>query len=286
MRLDLDNLLGLLFFVFFIVLPLISRANKKGQPPGKGQGRPGQPVQGGQHGAPRVPLPGQPVASSDRASPATITLEEIRRRVQEAQAREAASMGGSTPGVPAMPGAPRPMPRGLVASDPFESTLVSGAPPPSVLGREGGAEQVGTGPSALGREGSSPQPVPRPGPAPTQPTVTQPSSRTPSILGREGPAPRERGRSLQHVRPTVAPTQAAEGRARSRAEIGDHAGAAATGATNDAQRRHAASLGATLSPVAGMRFDRAGILHGLIWHEVLSEPPALKRLRRTRSRPH
>ena len=94
MSFDLDNLLGLLFFVVFIVLPLFSRGKKKSQPQqGKtAQGQAPRPpvAPGGQPttAAPRAPLSGQPVASADRGASRTITLEEIALLGRERQDEE------------------------------------------------------------------------------------------------------------------------------------------------------------------------------------------------------
>ena len=277
MRFDLDNLLGLLFFVVFIILPLFSRAKKKGQAQqGQGQGQgttrpptapvaPGQPA--GSTVRRSVPLPGQPTASADRGPSTTITLEEIRRRVQEAQLRESGGAGTAFP-PPAPPAVPAPQ-RGLVSSDPFGGSLMGGSSsqPRTILGREGGA-QPPPRPTILGREGSSPQ---------TSPGV-------PSPLGREGESPaqvarRQSLRGREAPRPQTVPTVTRQGGRTARA-------AAAEIGAQDSQRRGAGLLGANLSPAGALRFDKTAIMHGLIWHEVLGEPPSIKRLRRTRSRLH
>jgi len=290
---DLDNLLGLLFFVVFIILPLFSRGKKKqaqqGKPaqgaPQRSSGAPAQPTATTASTASRGP---QPTASIDRGASSTITLEEIARRVQEAQLRESGStgMGGPPPAAP--PPAARQY-RGLVSSDPFERTLVSGTQPGSALGREGEATQASlTRPSALGREGAMPSGQAQQGtsvigregtpagalsdtsPLGREGASRQAGGRRSSPLGREGPSARV-APSLRQIR--------------QREDKSARAAAAVIG-ENEEQRRRPGQLGATLSPVGPLRFDRAGILHGLIWHEVLGEPPSLKRLRRSRSRLH
>lgn len=279
MSFDLDNLLGLLFFVVFIVLPLFSRGKKKSQPQqGKtAQGQAPRPpvAPGGQPttAAPRAPLSGQPVASADRGASRTITLEEIARRVQEAQLRETASAGGTL--MQPAPAAPPPR-RPLVAGDPFEGSLVSGTrttAPASALGREGAAPDPSRQQaSVLGREGSQPSAesrgslLGREGQGP-QPSRSQTRTQRAGSLGREGPSTRV-APSLRQLRDKTARAAAAV--------IGE----------NEEPRRRTGPIGATLSPVGPLRFDRAGIMHGLIWHEVLGEPPSLKRLRRSRSRLH
>lgn len=267
MRIDLDTLLGLLFFVVFFVLPVLSRARSK-QPP---QGRTGAPspgrtasaptASGGSGGAsnPRPSAMGGGRPQAGTASQGTPTqgapppdsplamLEEIRRRVQEAQEREragkrqagqpdptrAASAPRAPASRPAANSAGAPAGRGLVSSDPFERGLVSGEPrrPPPA--------------SALGREGR------------TTATVTAdplrverlPARRKGTIEGPEAPAAR---------RATQAPAD---------------------------KRRRDAGLGARLGALGLDRLDRATVLHGLVWHEILDEPAAYRRLRRQRSRP-
>lgn len=281
MSFDLDNLLGLLFFVVFIVLPLFSRGKKKGQQPQQGKSAAGEqprapvaPTRQASTTAPRAPLSGQPTASADRGGSMTITLEEIARRVQEAQMRESASSGGAgLPPAPTGPVAPPPR-RGLVASDPFEGSLVSSSGPPrTTLGREGSAPAPGQQRmSVLGREGGAPDP----------------RAHT-SVLGREGmgpqpPQPRS-GRSHASLLGREGPQTGMEPSLRQLKDKTARAAAAVIGENEDSRRRSGV-LGATLSPVGPLRLDRAGIMHGLIWHEVLDEPPSLKRLRRSRSRLH
>lgn len=293
MSFDLDNLLGLLFFVVFIVLPLFSRGKKKQSQQGKSaQGAPPRPpqvpAQPSATGAPRSPVVRQPTASVDRGASSTITLEEIARRVQEAQLRESGSTGVGGP-PPAPSGQSARTSRGLVASDPFERTLVSSSQPRTVLGREGDVPQPSLmRPSVLGREGA-----PAAGQAHQGASVIgregmpAGSLADSSLLGREGVGRQAGGRRsspLGREGPTtrVAPSLS---QMRQRQDKSARAAAAVIG-EGEEQRRRSGQFGATLSPVGPLRFDRAGIMHGLIWHEVLGEPPSLKRLRRSRSRLH
>lgn len=266
MRFDLDNLLGLLFFVVFFVLPVLSRARSK-QPP---QGRTGAPPPGRTAPAPtassgsgRASNPAPSAAGSGRPQASTAPqgappqgapppdsplamLEEIRRRVQEAQERERAgrrpggksgtSKATTAPGAPAArpstASAGAPAGRGLVSSDPFERGLVSGEPrrppPASALGREGRTATVTADPLRVER---------------------LPARRKGTIDGPEAPAAR---------RTAPAPAD---------------------------KRRKDAGVGARLGALGLDRLDRATVLHGLVWHEILDEPAAYRRLRRQRSRP-
>src|SRR5690606_7548353 len=164
---DLDALLGLLFFVVFVVLPMITGARKRGQGrTGPQQGAPGQgrTARTGQ-GTPAPRASGQRGAATTNTAqsgdhPASATLEEIRRRVQEAQERERqrdAERSAAGRRGPATAAAPS---RGLVASDPFEGQLVSRSAKSisgESLGREGAApaaQTQGAAPSGLGREGT------------------------------------------------------------------------------------------------------------------------------------
>lgn len=261
MRIDLDTLLGLLFFVVFFVLPVLSRARSK-QPP---QGRTGAPPAGrtapaptASSGAGRASNPGPSAAGSGRPQASTAPqgapppdsplamLEEIRRRVQEAQERERAgrqptgqagtSRATTAPRAPAArpttASAGAPAGRGPVSSDPFERGLASGEPrrppPASALGREGRSATVTADPLRVER---------------------LPARRKGSIDGPEAPAA---GRT--------APAPADK-------------------------RRKDAGVGARLGALGLDRLDRATVLHGLVWHEILDEPAAYRRLRRQRSRP-
>lgn len=334
---DLDALLGLLFFVVFVVVPMITGARKRGQgrsrppqgAPGQGQaqrGSPGQPAtQAGQGGSAASGAQGagttQGASTAQRGEhPASATLEEIRRRVQEAQERERQrDAEGSTArrGSQASTAAQRS--RGLVSSDPFEGRLVSGSarsitgepmgregtssewppppydplagrPPTSVIGREGQQGQAQgqsmVRPSVLGREGGVPA-------RPSGSSRVGPQAS--GSLGREGalPGPRpsvQRGRSAGGLGREGA-TGLGMMPSSSRTSLGREGGSprkqrvttreiGGSGAQPVVSRS-----GARLGRAGLVDVDREGILHGLIWHEILSEAPGKKLLRRTRSRP-
>lgn len=282
-----------------MIVPIFARGNRKkgrpqqGQPTGR-SGAPGTPASRGTTTSRQAPLSGQPTASADRGSSATITLEEIRRRVEEAQRRETASSRQGTQSATTVLGAPAGPPgglqatrqarRGLVSSDPFERTLVGGSAPGG-MGREG-VSVTGNQPyqTVLGREGSTVSS------AQSQPSVlgregAQPagSTRSPGVLGREG-LPGSEGpsgaRRTSRSQGTPGPL-GREGTDRS-----TRAAAAVIGGTEDPRQPLELRRGSKLSPVGPLRFDRLSIMHGLIWHEILGEPPSITRLRRTRSRLH
>lgn len=297
MSFDLDNLLGLLFFVVFIVLPIFARGNKKakGQQP---QGPAGRRPSTGPSGAPQqaasaqprsVPLPGQPTASADRGASSTITLEEIRRRVEDAQRRELESRRGAqastaTPGSAGSLPATRPPRRGLVSSDPFENTLV-GDSTVAGMGREGVSVSPESGYQAvIGREGTRPQSQARPTVLGREGSLPSGSARSPGVLGREGLAGREGPSGAARRAPRSTGTPGPLGR--EGADRSARAAAAVIGATSDLTRRQGGAAGSKLSPIGPLRFDRPAIMQGLIWHEILGEPPSIRRLRRTRSRLH
>lgn len=264
MSIGFEEILGLLFFVFFVILPLFT---KKG-PPAQGG-----PAKGGQPGAPR---PGsgtptsagrpaqQPVASAQPAPQASAQpqswrelMQEVQRRVAQAEAQDArrrqqaagrgaqaqqAADRGSLVGR-AAPGT-LPQARGgglvsgagggsLVSSDPFEGRLVTSRPQPTSLGRE----------------------------------------------GRSAPLAE------------AEPLQVSRRRVNSRLAVdADHPAASPGKRMPDARQRGAASTARLGAPTPGgptfLSVGRDDLVRGLIWHEVLSEPAALKRLRRTRSQLH
>lgn len=316
----MDTILGLLFFVFFVVLPLFSRGarGKKGQQ-GKGQA-PGTGKATGQGAGGAAPGQGSATARPSASTSTTqdtpsVTLAEIRRRVEDAQRREAerARMAGGSGQAPATR-----RPGSLVGSDPFEGALVSvperrlddlgqgrpigglgpegrpgqegapprtGAPVQGGLGREATASKGAASP--IGREGT-------PGRAGGRYVIgregTAQGARldTGSLIGREGLAgqegvgsPVERAGLLGRegrrkiVEPTVVPSTRASRRSErfARAEIGREA------AGSDVRRPVAGARTATLGAAAALQTDKAGILHGLIWHEILSQPLALRHRR-------
>lgn len=294
MSFDLDNLLGLLFFVVFIILPIFSRGKKKGQPQ-QGQQTTGRPPAAGS-GAPAargttatssgtrpVALPGQATASADRGSSGTITLEEIRRRVEEAQRREVASRQGTQAATSAAE--VRPARRGLVSSDPFEQTLVGGASPRG-MGREG-TTVASNQPyqTVLGREGAGMSTSqPRPGVLGREGALPGGSTRSQGVLGREGFAGKEGPSGAARRTPRIQGTPGPLGR--EGVSRSDRAAAAEIGEAADARQRGGILSGSKLSHSGLLRFDKRSIMQGLIWHEILGEPPSVTRLRRTRSRLH
>lgn len=266
MSIGLEEILGLLFFVFFFVVPLISKKNK---PPTRGT-PPAKPPTGGRPAA-QGGLGGGPVAADAAANePSTWRelLQEVRRRVAEAEAAQTeAGAGGQAPaggagrtvvsGLPTAPddarllhertsrplvtegtsgGLPAPAPRGLVASDPFTRGLVTGD------GSQGG----------LGREGHAVQPR----------------------------------RRADEAAPEAAPLQVTR---LPRGRRGLDPAAVAAGA-----RRPGPGATARLNPAPGvvdaaaaealLKTGRDDLVRGMMWHEILSEPVAARRLRRARSR--
>src|SRR5690606_15235934 len=106
----------------------------------------------------------------------------------------------------------------------------------------------------------------------------------PGVLGREGFAgmegPSGAARRTQRLQGTPGPL-GREGVSRS-----DRAAAAEIGEAADARQRGGILSGSKLSHSGLLRFDKRSIMQGLIWHEILGEPPSVTRLRRTRSRLH
>lgn len=341
---DLDALLGLFFFVMFVVVPMIAGARKKGKGQGQTGPQTGKGSQPGQRGAAAPTGQGtqaqRGTASSSTVQrgdhPASSTLEEIRRRVEQAQERESQRDAERATGRRGASASTQPASsRGLVSSDPFERGLVSGsgrsiAGEPLGMGREG--RPVSGQPIGMGREGMSGQGLGREGvsrewpPSATDPLAGR--SHT-SVLGREGASGPIAGRQAQAGRSGLGregqPSSggagqrgslgreggmqtAAQRRAvRSRGglgregyggvdpiEAGERALLGREGVISRSERSAAAEIGgsggrpgtaatgARLGRAALISADREGILHGLIWHEILSEAPGKKLLRRTR----
>lgn len=264
MNIGFEEILGLVFFIFFVVVPLFSKKNKpqsRGGPPAGGaptsSPRPGAPDSGAAgSGAPAAsggPRPGGPVTADARqAEPGSWReiLAEVQRRVAEAEVQE--SGGSATPpeqrrstsGMPQARSTTTLAPErtsgslvsgrtssasasggGLVTSDPFGGGLVSGVPAPASMGREG----MMSSPLAA----AEPLRVTRLGGRSRQPEDPDVATVT----------PRRRGQAV------------------------------------------AARMGApTPEGPKLLRTGRDDILRGMIWHEILSEPAALKRSRRTTSR--
>ncbi|MBX3143748.1 MAG: hypothetical protein KF813_08340 [Trueperaceae bacterium] len=261
MSFDFEAILGLLFFVFFVVVPLL-RGGKKA-----GQQQPGQPPQPGQAGQ----QPGQtqaqrPVAGSTATSqtnaprptttaqpnPDTLmaTIEEIRRKVKEAQEREEEARRGVS-----QPSRATGQTSGTLVSNAQPGSLASA--PPSTLtsapARTLSGNVIQRGPSAT-LQPSRPPPQ----------SIRQPP---PSPLGREGSiSPEMRVERLQGVKPAVRPTREA----------------AMTTAQKRAVRQKELdkAFGATIGAAPLMATDKDSIMRALIWHEVLSEPMVMRRRKR------
>lgn len=284
MNIGFEEIIGLIFFVFFFVMPLFTK--KKGQQGGQAPRKPNAPATGG--GAPGARP--TPTASQTRGAQADAgasgrqpqsfreMLEEIQRRVAEAEQTaqrpaagqaQAGQAGRTTPAPATAQAAPaRPTATATTLPPAHEGGLVSGRYSGRlVTGDPAGGQLVsGTAPSGgLGREGVSLAPLPESEPlqvtrrrvdprraVDAHEQVVQPSVRMPG--GRQG------------ARPGAA-TLGAPGARREPGGRGSHG------------ERHGG--------VGGPAFLGAGrddLLRGMIWHEVLSEPAAVKRLRRTRSR--
>lgn len=198
---------------------------------------------------------GTPTASTARDEPA-VTLAEIRRRVEEAQRREQ-ERARQRAGGP-VPTADMTRPGSLVSGDPFEGTLLSA--PERRIGDTGQRTFTGLGPEGAGPAGQGRAPA---GQAPARP-------RGDVVLGREGPTTR----AAPRLAPSVAPAARA-------VRSSERAAAAEIGAERrrDGGRRGATGAKATLSRAGALRTDKDGVIAGLIWHEVLSPPRALRRWR-------
>ncbi len=269
---SLETILGISFFVVFFILPALT---KKKQPP-EGEAPPERP---GGDAAPQRPASqpaaggAQPARASTAARPAQApagtaprpsrgagpltagsiedALEEIRARVREAQEQESA--GRTNRKRPAAaPARAQTTPGGAgKGTSSGAGSLVSGEVRRMA---ETGSRPPGAG---LGRQGGA--------------TASgYPGAQTAvGSLGREGVAA-----PLEVIR-----------RQRQRVQQVGEAGTAAANAGKRAQGAlpQTAAAAATLSaPV--LATDRTSLVQGMIWHVILSEPAALKRVRRTRSR--
>ncbi len=151
MSFDLETILGFLFVIFFVILPIFSKRRKGPQPgqPGQPGGPPtaqgpdasGTPRPGGERGVPTASTtpsaPTRPVPQQAPAASLQATLDEIRQRVYEAQQQEKASSKTSR-----SPAAGRPIPDAMASAsstgtklggqhssssaDPFGQGMVSG----------------------------------------------------------------------------------------------------------------------------------------------------------------
>lgn len=261
MRLDFETILGILFFVVFFILPAFNR--KKKAPSEAAPQRPaqegapaevrGQPVNGApaeQASAQPRPTHRPPPATRGAAKPGTFeeALEEIRARVREAQLNEDAQRGA----------------RG--AKQKQATVQQPAAKPPPQRGRLVRADPFGG--SLVSGEASHISG--RTGPTGTATPGTQAQQRrprpVPGGLGREG------------VAEPLAVTRRVSGTTRASARAGKR-----DLTSVDALPGNAPST-ATLA-AQGLSMNRQALLTGMIWHEILSEPVATRRRRRTKSRP-
>lgn len=272
MSIGFEEILGLLFFVLFVIVPLFS---KRGKAPGKAP----QPPAGTPR-RPAAPLPdhggtpaGHVTLDTSPQEPSTWgdILQEVRRRVAAAEAAQAeASMGSpSQPGgaspqpQPAATGrSPQPRPRPQQVQQRTSGSLVSSPASGLSPARSGGlVPSDPQGSSVRGRQ--------------------QPSS----LLGREGSGPSPAPRADSPSEPMQVTRLARQGRS---PEGQDDGGPTVT------RMPSSRPSAARLSPASGTVAPRAGrpligtskddLIRGMLWHEILSEPVAAKRLRRIRSR--
>jgi len=241
-----EEILGLIFFAVFVIIPLFTKKNRptaRGAPPARPPQAPG----------------GAPAADAAPAEPGTWRelLQEVRRRVAEAEAEQT----GRAPG-----GAPHPR-RPLEGEG---QVLVSGmpeAPGDARLVRDRTSRPLVTSSTSGGL------PAARPGGLVTADPAL-------AGLGREGPAARQPASPARSDEPRV--TRLPQGRR----------GEASSGPARTTTRTRppdAARLGAAAAPTAPARgglikTGRDDLVRGMIWHEILSEPVATRRLRRARSR--
>ncbi len=276
MNIGFEEIIGLIFFVFFFVVPLFTR--KKGQQGGQAPRKPNAPTTGGAPGTrPTTPTAqtrargAQADAGASGRQPQSFRemLEEIQRRVAEAEqtahsgpAGEVAAGQQATQAKTARPTAtPTTLPPahqgGLVSGQQSGRLVTSGSSGGQLV-----SGKVASG--GLGREGAS---APLPESEPLQVTRRRVDPR------------RAVDTHEQVVQPTVRMPGGRQGARPGAATLG------APGARREPGGR--GSHGERHGGVGGPAFLGAGrddLLRGMIWHEVLSEPAAVKRLRRTRSR--
>ncbi|MBX3139784.1 MAG: hypothetical protein KF875_03460 [Trueperaceae bacterium] len=276
MNIGFEEIIGLIFFVFFFVMPLFTK--KKGQQGGQAPRKPNAPATGGAgQGVPGT-RPSATTAPQARGAKADAgasgrqpqsfreMLEEIQRRVAEAEQATQRGPAGQVPaGRQATPARPVATPTTLPPA--HQGGLVSGQQSGRLVtgGPAGGQLVSGNAPSGgLGREGAS---APPPESEPLQVTRRRVDSRR-AVDAHE-----------QVVRPSVRTPGGRQGARPGAATLGAPGARREPGGRGSHDERHGG--------VGGPAFLGAGrddLLRGMIWHEVLSEPAALKRLRRTRSR--
>ncbi len=277
MRLDFETILGIIFFVVFFILPAFNRKKKpEGEetaapkvPPGtKGAGgQPSAPVgpataptrspqPAGRAAAPQASAQPTPQRAAPQQRPTTATtieeaLEEIRARVREAQQQESARGAGTTRRK-AAPQQPAGAPRTGATRGAQPGSLVS-AQPTTLGGASGtGGSLVSTPARSIGSTGSTPAQF---------------------VIGREGASSPKR----EHVSAPLEVTRKAR-----RRTLEDGKDLAALGARKTNASRQGVTPVSHRSPTLAMNSN--ALITGMIWHEVLSEPAARRRLRRTRSR--
>lgn len=263
MKIGFEEILGLLFLVFFVIVPLFTKKSKgptsrPPRAPGPGQG-PARQASGPGHSSPAGGGGGRVVADTG-GQPGSWReiLQEVQRRVQSAEATEAAASGrGPVVGEPSLAGRATP----------------GHMPQASAGGQAGTAAPAGTA-GASGRPGSSGGGLVRSDPFGGGLVQGQTTS---SSLGREG---------ARFVPPDEAdPARVTRLRSKGRTASGAMEAVAALDASTRRPRdlATAARLGTAVpheQPFIGT--SRSELVRGMIWHEILSEPAAVRRLRRTR----
>lgn len=273
MNIGFEEIIGLIFFVFFFIIPLFTK--KKGPQGGQAPGKPGKPAAGGPGKSAAGPAQASPGPQARGAQASTTPgrqpqsfremLEEIQRRVAEAEQTARKDAGSTTPGRPAQSAAApaRPTAKPTTLPPAHEGGLVSGQQSGRLVtsGPSGGQLVSGGTPSAgLGREGAS---APLPESEPLQVTRRRVDPRRAVDSHEQVVRPGSRTPDGRHGAKTGTATLGAPGVRREPGDRGSH--------------------GASHGPVF-LGAGRDDLLRGMIWHEVLSEPAAVKRLRRTRSR--
>ncbi len=267
MNIGFEEILGLVFFVFFVVVPLFSKKNK---PPTKGgPAAGGAPASSPRSGAPSSGAPtasagpraGGPVVSDARqAEPGSWReiLQEVQRRVAEAEVRE--SGGSVTPSEPrrATTGMPQARTDGPLVRERASGSLVSGG---TTSASASGGGLVTSRPGGL---------------------VTSDPFGGGLVSGRPAAAGMGREGLMSSPLEEAEPLRVTRLSSRSRQPDDPNA---ATVTTRRRGQSVAAKMGAPMPEGPKLlRTGRDDILRGMIWHEILSEPAALKRPRRTTSR--
>ncbi len=278
---SLDTVLSLLFLVFFIGLPVVSRILRDRNR--RSSGRAGT---GGAPPSRRGAAPAQPPDQADVPP----WLAEAQRRVREAS--EGTAVEASTRPADETPGQAGPPTMGHLfgpaerspaehpaaghpaaepAPVPGEASTQRQGPPlvpedpfgGGLMGRQG--EQRAD--QGLGREGVPPAQAPAPA---SMPAEAPPARREGAPSPEPAPGTRRRRKRVRLAR--------AEAHLEAEAEALVEAIAAYA-------RPPGRAVGARLDVVGLLRFDREAIVSGLIWHEILDEPAWKRRRWRVPSRP-